>query len=73
MEFFNPFYYEWGRVGLTNLVFKAHLYGVEFKGFQGKRLEPREFEWVLKDEPKTEVTGQKGIEAVSRRLKQLGY
>jgi hypothetical protein len=72
-EFFNPFYYEWGRVGLTNLVFKAHRYGVEFKGFQGKRLEPREFEWVLKDEPKTEGTGQKGREAVSRRLKQLGY
>ena len=73
-EFFNPFYFEWGRLGLTNLVFKAHRYGGEFEGFKGKKLEPRKFEWVLKEEEKTVSEGkEKQEEAVRRRLKKLGY
>jgi len=73
-EFFNPFYYKWGRLGLTNLVFKAHRYGVEFEGLKGKKLDPKKFEWVLKEggQPFSKEK-EKGAEEVRRRLKQLGY
>jgi Arylsulfotransferase (ASST) len=73
-EFFNPFYCEWGRLGLSNLVFKAHRYGCEFEGFKGKQLEPKRFEWVLKEEGKAiSESKEEQEEAVSRRLRQLGY
>jgi hypothetical protein len=73
-EFFNPFYYEWGRLGLTNLVFKAHRYGVEFEGLKRKKLDPVKFEWVLRKEGQS-LSEEKVKEAreVSRRIKQLGY
>jgi len=74
-EFISPFYYEWGRRGVTNLVFKAHRYGRDHGALRGKALDPVRFEWVLKGEgkPGTEEAESKRSEEVKRRLKRLGY
>ena len=39
-EFFSPFFMQSDRLGLTNLIFRAHRYGYDFPGFKGKKLEP---------------------------------
>ncbi len=73
-EFLNPFYFEWGRFGLNNVVFKAHRYGVDFEGFRGKNLDPKKYEWMLKEEGKPSSERKEAQElAVRRRLSQLGY
>jgi hypothetical protein len=74
-EFLNPFYHQFGRLGWTNLVFKAHRYGYDFEGFKGRKLEPSAFEWVLREKGKPSSQEEKKGEGeeVARRLKQLGY
>jgi hypothetical protein len=74
-EFINPFYYEWGRRGVTNLIFKAHRYGFDYEGLKGKVLDPIKFRWVLMKEGRTSPEAPKDtrVEEIRHRLKRLGY
>lgn len=74
-EFVSPFFYRWGRHGLTNLIFRAHRYGCDFQGLKGKDLDPDRFEWVIRKKggPEESIHVAKDEEAVKKRLQQLGY
>jgi len=74
-EFISPFYYPWSGMGLTNIIFKAHRYGCDYKGLKGKELDPDRFEWMLKEkgEPSAEQYETEISEEVKRRIKHLGY
>ena len=78
-EFVNPMYMERERMGWTNYIFKAHRYGYDFPGFQGKTLDPERFDYVIREEGVQEPGGGEGTKALSpeeatkRRLAALGY
>jgi hypothetical protein len=54
----------------SKLVFQAHRYGEEWEGFQGKDLDPDNYEWVIRRKPK-EVSNEE--ELVRKRLSMAGY
>ena len=78
-EFFNPFYayYRSGLFGLTNIVYRAYRYDSDYRGLQGKTLDPDRFEWVLQEKGKLGVTQvytpPDKERVVSDRLARLGY
>jgi outer membrane protein assembly factor BamB len=73
-EFMSPFHYPWERMGMTNLIFKAHRYGYAYEGLQGKVLDPDRFEWLLREKGKSITEEKEDIkEKARRRLKRLGY
>ena len=53
-------------------VFRAHRYGPDFKGFEGKKLDPYQYEWVNQ---KRKIKTNEEIEEdkLLKRLKDLGY
>ncbi len=55
---------------VTRLMFQAHRYGVDFKGFEGKDLDPGNYEWVIQKKCKEENIEE---ELVKRRLEMAGY
>ena len=62
-----PSYFGWGE---SKLVFQAHRFGEDFRGFQGKNLDPERFEWVIQKKSKK---AREEEEEVKRRLARLGY
>lgn len=72
-EFTNPFYgfYHRGYIGWTNMMYRAHRYGLDYEGLKGKDLDPHKFEWLLQEQgaPETEKKGR----AINDRLTKLGY
>ena len=45
-EFVNPFYVSYYHHGLVNCVFRAHRYGPDYSGLQGRELVPAKFDWI---------------------------
>jgi hypothetical protein len=77
-EFFNPFYENHDRFGLTNHIFQAHRYGYDYSGLQGKTLHPDRFEFVVQDKAKKDSTETPDRDTseespAQRRLRMLGY
>jgi hypothetical protein len=78
-DFVNPIFTKTERMGWTNYIFKAHRYGVEFSGFQGKRMNPDRFRYVIQEEGVEDSRGDDGEKLLSaeevakRRLAALGY
>ncbi|MFW6138958.1 MAG: aryl-sulfate sulfotransferase [Spirochaetota bacterium] len=62
-----PAYFGWVE---SKLVFQAHRYGTGFKGFEGKTLDPDNFEWVIRRKPKE---AREEEEKIKQRLSRLGY
>lgn len=75
-EFISPFFYQWEDMGLTNLIFKAHRYGKDYKGLRERELDPNRFEWVVSEKSRgsTKSIEDKDMEnRLSSRLQHLGY
>jgi len=65
-EYSSPFYFRAHPLhGLGNNVFRAHRYGPDYPGLQGKNLDPERFELVLREKSKEKLR--------ERRLAGLGY
>ena len=62
-----PSYFDWTEV---KIIFKAHRYGVDFKGFKGRNLDPEQYEWVIK---KKDSASFDEAERIKRRLSMTGY
>jgi len=62
-----PSYFGWVE---SKLVFQAHRYGEDFKGFQGKDLDPGKYEWIIRKKSKEVIDEEM---AIKRRLARLGY
>lgn len=47
-EYINPFrnHVELFNIGNSNAVFRAHRYGPNFPGFEGKELDPKKYDWL---------------------------
>ena len=71
-EFISPFYEFKPSLGWTNFIFRAHRYGPDFPGLEGKDLDPDRFEFVLrgKGKPGTDEAFEKNLRS---RLGHLGY
>jgi len=64
-EYSSPFYFKKNPFhGLSNVVFRAHRYGPDYRGLKGKDLDPDRYELVLCEKPR---------EAVEKRIAELGY
>ena len=76
-EFISPFYYDIEGYGRTNQIFRAYRYSPDYKGLQGKRLDPNRFEWVLQEKGKSEAARSNVLpdveKTVKERLTRLGY
>lgn len=76
-EFISPFYYDIEGYGRTNQIFRAYRYSLDYKGLQGKRLDPDRFEWVLQEKGKSEAARSNVLpdveKTVKERLTKLGY
>jgi len=47
-EYINPFFYDipMEKIGLSNLVFRAHRYDHDYPGLKGMELDPKRFDWL---------------------------
>jgi hypothetical protein len=54
----------------SKLIFQAHRYGEDFKGFRGKELDPDRYEWVIREKPK-EISEEEDL--IASRLSRAGY
>ena len=72
-EFTNPFFTYKKSMGLTNLVFRAYRYGVDFPAFKGKELDQERFELVLRDKQGAAPEESEAAKKLRTRLGHLGY
>lgn len=78
-EFNSPFYYNIQSYGWTNQIFRAYRFAPDYKGLQGRTLDPEAFDWVLQRKSGSEfvhvndVREEKKEAALGKRLRHLGY
>jgi len=54
----------------TKLIFQAHRYGLDYKGLNGKNLDPERFEWIIQEKSDETLKEEKRIK---NRLAKAGY
>ena len=72
-EFISPFYIEKNRLGRTNYIFRAHRYGHNFPGFEGKDLSIGRFDFVIKNNKSQFNPKENQSKKENHRLVSLGY